>query len=320
MGMPFFGRSRRRDQERVPSIDQLPSSLREEAYQLVHEVAVDDHVELVEVEVVGESYRQEALASIAGPKGPDGKRVLTGATLRCEPDNPHDPNAIRVEVMGQHVGYVGRDAAGRVSRALQEHANGVVEGRGLVVGGWKTDERDQFGQFQERSEGHYGIRVWLTRDDVTRLGVRATDLDPKLRPPWPTLPPVAGNERRWERRTDPGSAYFDSVTVTCEEHYQEAILASLPDRWEPDWSWPVLVELRRAEANPHARRAEACVQLFLMGQTVGYFTTKMSARYLSAVDTCASEGSLVTAQAVVSMGAKGGAEVHRLKVDLPAVR
>lgn len=37
-----------------------------------------------------------------------------------EPDNPHDPNAIRVEIDGIHVGYVKRGSTGRVKRLLSD--------------------------------------------------------------------------------------------------------------------------------------------------------------------------------------------------------
>ena len=46
------------------------------------------------------------------------------------------------------------------------------------------------------SKGHYGIRVWLTTDDVQRLGVRADALDVRLRARGPSSPrskPVSGD-------------------------------------------------------------------------------------------------------------------------------
>ena len=78
----------------------------------VHEAVGADEGELIELEIVGESYTQDALAAIAGPKQPDGKRERVGVTLRCQPDNAYDANAIRVEVFGQLTGHVSRAQRG----------------------------------------------------------------------------------------------------------------------------------------------------------------------------------------------------------------
>ena len=101
------------------------------------------------------------MAAIAGPKGIDGKQLVVGVTLRCEPTNTYDCNAVRVEVMGQQVGYSARDEAAVLSPALLEHCGGAIEAHGLIVGGWKDGD----------DEGHYGIRVWLSTDDATRLAL-----------------------------------------------------------------------------------------------------------------------------------------------------
>ena len=43
---------------------------------------------------------------------------------------------------------------------LRGSCPGAIEGRGLIVGGWRN----------AASEGTYGIRVWLTSADMRRLG------------------------------------------------------------------------------------------------------------------------------------------------------
>src|SRR5262245_5807481 len=73
-----------------------------------HETVDAAENDLIELDVVGESHAQDALEAIAGRKQPDGRRERVGVTLRCEPDNPCDATAIRVEVMGQLTGHVGR--------------------------------------------------------------------------------------------------------------------------------------------------------------------------------------------------------------------
>jgi hypothetical protein len=65
--------------------------------------------ELLITHVAGAIHRPAALGSDAAAPG----RPLT---LRAEPDNPHDPNAVAVLLAsGEAVGYVPRDIAPRVS-------------------------------------------------------------------------------------------------------------------------------------------------------------------------------------------------------------
>lgn len=58
-----------------------------------------------ELDIVGESYRQSALRRLWNPD------VTYDAVLIPEPDNPHDRNAVRVEISGIHVGYLSRETA-----------------------------------------------------------------------------------------------------------------------------------------------------------------------------------------------------------------
>ena len=212
---------------------QLPPvpTMREEAEEIVREAARDAGEELVEVEVKGESHHQAELERIAGPKGQVGKQELVGVTLRCEPENQYDANAIRVEVMGQLVAHVAREIAVVLSGPILRKCGGALEARGLVVGGWKAPDRDQLGQFVEKDEGSFGIRVWITTRDTDRLEVYPDDVDPSLRPPWPTLPPPEGGEIRFGPSNADRDARISQVTVTFEEHYQDAIVAAKPDRW-----------------------------------------------------------------------------------------
>jgi hypothetical protein len=109
--------------------------------------------------VVGESHRQQALEQIAGAKDELGKQLVVGVTLRAEPSNEYDPNAVRVECYGQLLGYVARRVASMLSGPIQERCGGALEARGVIVGGWRTSD----------SEGHFGIRVWVTDRDAGRL-------------------------------------------------------------------------------------------------------------------------------------------------------
>lgn len=63
--------------------------------------------------VVGESHYQSALSILAGGRDcrPWENAFATSATLVPEPDNPYDDNAVRVDIGGRTVGYLGRDDA-----------------------------------------------------------------------------------------------------------------------------------------------------------------------------------------------------------------
>jgi len=116
--------------------------------------------QLVEIDVVGESYRQDALARIAGARTDLGKHHAVGTTLRCDPKNEHDSNAIRVECMGQLLGFIPREVAAVLAPALSRHG-GAAEAVGVIVGGWDNGD----------SVGSYGVRVWLPQQSLLRIGV-----------------------------------------------------------------------------------------------------------------------------------------------------
>lgn len=86
-----------------------------------------------DAEVVGESYYQTDLKRIAG----DEKRKRVVARLICETDNPHDKNAVRVEISGKTVGHLSRGLAPVHRRKLAEMKRGgaVVECEAVAVTG-----------------------------------------------------------------------------------------------------------------------------------------------------------------------------------------
>jgi HIRAN domain len=92
------------------------------------------------VRVVGVSHYQDALREIAGADAGEAVRHEATAALVPEPDNPHDPNAIRVTIGGRLVGYLSREDAVRYRPAvdvLQE--SGRVLTSAAVIGGRGPD-------------------------------------------------------------------------------------------------------------------------------------------------------------------------------------
>ncbi|WP_164887553.1 HIRAN domain-containing protein [Paenirhodobacter populi] len=103
-------------------------------------------------DIVGESYYQDALAAIAGPKTEGGVEHVCTARLVPEPSNPHDPNAVAVHIGGRKVGHLSRLAAahwvGMLSRTGS--AGVTLEADAMIIGGWKRPNGD---------EGHYGVKL-----------------------------------------------------------------------------------------------------------------------------------------------------------------
>lgn len=91
------------------------------------------------LEVVGESYRQEALWRIVG--APPGSRVRhpVNAVLYPETANPHDPNAISVQIDGHLVGYLAREDAAAyrpgVLALMEKEGGSYIALEGVVIGG-----------------------------------------------------------------------------------------------------------------------------------------------------------------------------------------
>jgi HIRAN domain len=63
------------------------------------------------VDVVGESFYQEAISSVSGRTGTEALSFDCVAALVPEPTNPHDPNAIAVQIEGHLVGHLSRENA-----------------------------------------------------------------------------------------------------------------------------------------------------------------------------------------------------------------
>lgn len=106
-----------------------------------------------DVEVVGEASYQEALERLCGGRTDEGADLECVATLRAEPSNPYDPDAIRVEIDGEHVGYLNRHAAKAFRPVADRLARQGQVGtcRARIVGGWDRED----------DRGHFGVRLDL---------------------------------------------------------------------------------------------------------------------------------------------------------------
>ena len=106
------------------------------------------------VDVVGVSRRQSVLAAIVDRQSRRGRTVTIDAVLILEGSNPHDANAVRIEIEGELIGYLSRDNARRyradLAAAGQPHA--TVRCKARIVGGFETESGER---------AHFGVRLDL---------------------------------------------------------------------------------------------------------------------------------------------------------------
>jgi hypothetical protein len=134
--------------------------------------------------VAGTSFRQAAIKTM-GKKNPDFaltkaelfKRGLTEvyeytfqprkAELLPEPENPEDPNAIKVLIDGVHVGYIKAGSCAHVRKLLQENRIEKIEPQ--IVGGkskflvtYDADAKRLDDYTLERSDSSFGVHLNIT--------------------------------------------------------------------------------------------------------------------------------------------------------------
>ncbi len=88
--------------------------------------------ERASVKVAGESYRQDELVHITGRRGSEAVKMdNVDLELVCEPDNAHDPRAVKVLAQGLHVGYLSRGNARTYCKRI-EREGGRVKIKGFI--------------------------------------------------------------------------------------------------------------------------------------------------------------------------------------------
>jgi hypothetical protein len=107
-----------------------------------------------EVDVVGESHYQEALERICGGRTEDSQQVEVKALLIPDDNNPHDSEAVRVDIQDETVGYLDRETARsyRERMAEAELTGVVLRCDAIIVGGWDRGGGDR---------GHFGVKLDL---------------------------------------------------------------------------------------------------------------------------------------------------------------
>lgn len=113
----------------------------------------------VDLAIVGESFCQDALWQISGVHRGEPVRQEVVAVLVPEPQNPYDPNAVRIEVNGLQVGHLSRSDAVRYRdglAALMERYQGLIALNAVVVGGGYG--KDNLGVWLSHTPEDFGVR------------------------------------------------------------------------------------------------------------------------------------------------------------------
>ena len=207
------------------------------------------------LDVVGESFRQEELWSLAGAlagvKRGGEVRAEVVALLVAEAGNPYDSNAVAVWIAGLQVGYISRESAPEIRRALlrlQVEKGGPIGVQGHIVGGGPG--RENLGVFldfdpadfgmawigthasdhvrtglsqaagQTRTQHHRWDIVWDGGESPRHIAdLRAlldTDSDPVFR-----HFVFAAVEDAFYRGREIGPEYLEQYDMTCEAHFSE---------------------------------------------------------------------------------------------------
>ncbi len=120
------------------------------------------------VQVVGESYRQDAIERVAGPRTSSGASIShVTAQLVREPKNKHDRNAVAVLVGGEHCGYIAKEQAPTFGPVVDElKAMGrPATCQADVTGGWDQGG-DDVGSYGLVLNIAYPPRLRTSRDPV----------------------------------------------------------------------------------------------------------------------------------------------------------
>ena len=100
--------------------------------------------------VVGESNYQRAIIAECGRHTRYGVEHECVGTVRPDPNNRFDANAVEVLIGGQRVGFLNREEAPRIKEALAAVGLGSATCGARISGGWRTNQHD---------EGHFGVRL-----------------------------------------------------------------------------------------------------------------------------------------------------------------
>jgi hypothetical protein len=217
-------------------------------------------------EVVGESFHPEEIRSLFPQTIPDGgQELLLSAQLTPDPGNAHDKNAVRVVVLGRHVGHLSREDAAVFQPVLMALVSrGMLPTTRCRVWGSEYDEwvgTDRRGRDITRPK--FSSSVTLALDE------------------WYLCVPI--NEPPAEPHTmlPRGSA----LQVRREENHQDHLRRYISRHGEC-WVYGTL----HGVTEQTTRTTRELVEVRVDGQRVGDLTPAMSTEFLPAIARLAERG------------------------------
>ena len=244
------------------------------------------------VNVVGESYYQDALTTLTGGRRSHGVDMLCVAMLVPEPTNEYDRDAVAVTINGLKIGHLSREEA-LLYRPLVDQAitvAGLASVEARICGGWDHGATDR---------GSFGVELYFSD--------RAPTQDPGHQFE-EALPQPGADEIRLR-----GSS---TLSVSNEEHYQDALLSATGGADLSTYTHAVLVDLGEVAANPHAKKdSGAVLEVRAAGRTVGHLTPAMSARLQRMVTRARDEGKRLTCSGRIFRAQKDGTHILEMRLS-----
>jgi len=208
-------------------------------------------------EVAGESYHSEALQRVLGSVGEQGRELICVAELVPEPTNPHDKNAVQVQIDGRLVGHLPRADAVRYQPVLMTLTNEgwLPQVRARVWGRLANIyDYDNRGRLVERPDFMGSVRLDLAEPHLL-IPANAAPVTPHVMLPL-------------------GSA----IQVTDEESHMADLVPLLSAEGEC-WVHATLHEI--VETTP--RTSKALIEVRIDGAAAGKLTPKMSGELMPVV-------------------------------------
>jgi len=115
----------------------------------------------VPLEVVGESFYQDALWEIVGGPSPNYTQEQVIAALVPQFENPWDNNSISVQIDGKVVGHLPRETAERyrpgILKAMRDRNSAVALHGRVCGGGSRSDRQGMLGVFLDHDPADFGL-------------------------------------------------------------------------------------------------------------------------------------------------------------------
>lgn len=137
-----------------------------------------------DLEVVGESFHQDALWRVVGTRTSERVRLETQAVLFPETDNVYDENAISVWINGLKVGHLSKEDAEAYRPgllALQAREGKAIALRGVIVGGGvRLDGPGFLGVWMSHDPADFGVAAFVPPPTSSLRGSMRTGLTEAL--------------------------------------------------------------------------------------------------------------------------------------------